>query len=400
VAVDEIEGVADALGMVRIPVVDAGVVSQEAVWARYVAPSLPCIWRGGMHDWPCSAAASRGGGSDSYTAEVAGGILRGLFGAAAQPTVPLERPPAGGEAAGYGAAVREQLPLEAALAAVARGDGYLKDWHVVRDAPAAASRALYRVPSPFADDYLNFYYDTVARVAGATAVDDYRFVYYGPRGSRTPVHHDVMYSASWSANVCGTKLWLMLPPEVSRDTLYDAWGDLCVNTLIPPPLAAALLRYLAPATGDHVPHNACAAAAVRWLTTVAAASPPAAVVPDAALHVAVQRAGDVMFVPPGWHHEVLNLATTLSVNHNWFCAASLGATWGFVAREAAAVRASIQDCRDTYASPLEWECHVQLLLRLNAAANADDVRLWCRAASIHWFDCISLRTSLPTHKCS
>jgi hypothetical protein len=37
--------------------------------------------------------------------------------------------------------------------------------------------------------------------------DDHRFVYVGRRGSRTLLHADVMRSFSWSANVCGRKLW-------------------------------------------------------------------------------------------------------------------------------------------------------------------------------------------------
>ena len=31
-----------------------------------------------------------------------------------------------------------------------------------------------------------------------------------------------------------------------------------------------------------------------------------------------QSAGECLFVPSEWHHFVLNLNDTLSVNHNWF----------------------------------------------------------------------------------
>eukprot|EP01047_Picozoa_sp_COSAG01_P093296 COSAG01_NODE_24462_length_778_cov_0.883652_2_plen_74_part_01 len=38
----------------------------------------------------------------------------------------------------------------------------------------------------------------------------------------------------------------------------------------------------------------------------------------------VQGAGETMFVPSGWHHQVHNEADALSVNHNWLTSASIG----------------------------------------------------------------------------
>jgi len=37
----------------------------------------------------------------------------------------------------------------------------------------------------------------------------------------------------------------------------------------------------------------------------------------------VQKEGEIIFVPSGWHHQVWNLETTISINHNWFNAANL-----------------------------------------------------------------------------
>lgn len=70
----------------------------------------------------------------------------------------------------------------------------------------------YRLPLYFSDDWLNAYYDHRAAQQAAAGggpsssqVSDYRFVYLGPAGTWTPVHHDVLCSYSWSANVCGRK---------------------------------------------------------------------------------------------------------------------------------------------------------------------------------------------------
>ncbi|XP_041875930.1 2-oxoglutarate and iron-dependent oxygenase JMJD4 isoform X2 [Corvus kubaryi] len=54
-----------------------------------------------------------------------------------------------------------------------RGCLYLKDWHLSRAFPELD---VYSTPVYFSSDWLNEYWDAVA-------VDDYRFVYMGPKGS-------------------------------------------------------------------------------------------------------------------------------------------------------------------------------------------------------------------------
>merc|ERR1712085_140288 len=41
-----------------------------------------------------------------------------------------------------------------------------------------------------------------------------------------------------------------------------------------------------------------------------------------------QKPGDLFFVPACWAHEVVNLTSAISVNHNWANAASLRFWWG------------------------------------------------------------------------
>uniref|UniRef100_A0A6I8NZJ2 Jumonji domain-containing protein 4 n=1 Tax=Ornithorhynchus anatinus TaxID=9258 RepID=A0A6I8NZJ2_ORNAN len=157
---------------------------------------------------------------------------------------------------------KERMPLRDYLAywtehirrgyASPRGCLYLKDWHMTRSFPRHEA---YTTPVHFSSDWLNEYCD-------ARGADDYRFVYMGPRGSWTPFHADVFRSFSWSANVCGRKRWLLFPPG-REDLLRDGHGRL--------------------------PFDATAAAP---------APPPLEV---------IQEAGEVVFVPSGWHHQVYNL---------------------------------------------------------------------------------------------
>lgn len=92
---------------------------------------------------------------------------------------------------------------------------YLKDWHLPILYPEYGA---YDLPALFADDWLNEHWaanrrDSSSRSSGDLAerrsleAGDHRFVYIGPRASCTPLHADVFFSYSWSANVCGTKRW-------------------------------------------------------------------------------------------------------------------------------------------------------------------------------------------------
>ena len=59
---------------------------------------------------------------------------------------------------------------------------YLKDWHLVLVDPT-----FYETPKYFADDWLNEFCLEMNR-------SDYRFVYIGPPGSKTPLHSKVIKS--------------------------------------------------------------------------------------------------------------------------------------------------------------------------------------------------------------
>uniref|UniRef100_A0A8C4R1H9 2-oxoglutarate and iron-dependent oxygenase JMJD4 n=1 Tax=Eptatretus burgeri TaxID=7764 RepID=A0A8C4R1H9_EPTBU len=132
---------------------------------------------------------------------------------------------------------------------------YLKDWHLCRAFPKAD---IYSTPIHFSSDWLNEFADS-------RQTDDYRFVYIGPKGSWTPFHADVLRSHSWSANMCGRKQWLFYPPG-QEDLLRDPLGNLPYDVMI-----------------DPLPNAA-----------------------PAPLEI-IQEAGEVIFVPSGWYHQVHNL---------------------------------------------------------------------------------------------
>lgn len=98
-------------------------------------------------------------------------------------------------------------------------------------------------------------------------------------------------------------------------------------------------------------------------------------------------------MPSGWHHEVLNEAPTLSINHNWLNAHNAHWSWALLAAEHGQATRLLEDCR----------CAL-LLTRLAASVN---MRL-CSAAHgwrLHWCgwtlpladDTLSRRRCCPTN---
>lgn len=90
---------------------------------------------------------------------------------------------------------------------------------------------------------------------------------------RTPFHADVFRSYSWSANICGRKKWLLYPPG-QEDYLKDRHGNLPFDVT-------------APGLQDKSVYP-------RYNQS----QPPVEI---------VQEAGEIVFIPSGWHHQVYNL---------------------------------------------------------------------------------------------
>ncbi|XP_046938399.1 2-oxoglutarate and iron-dependent oxygenase JMJD4 isoform X4 [Lynx rufus] len=178
-----------------------------------------------------------------------------------------------------------------------RGCLYLKDWHLCRDSSA---EDVFTLPVYFSSDWLNEYWDSLD-------VDDYRFVYMGPTGTWSPFHADIFRSFSWSVNICGRKKWFFFPPG-QEEALRDCHGGLPYDVTSP-----ALLDHRLYPTREHC-------------------SPPLEV---------MQEAGEMVFVPSGWHHQVHNLEDTISINHNWVNGCNLANMWHFLQQELCAVQQEV-----------------------------------------------------------
>ena len=195
---------------------------------------------------------------------------------------------------------------------------YLKDWHLMqfmetKDREKERKKKseteenglhfpLYVVPSIFERDILNPF---LRKYFGG----DYRFTYWGPAASSTALHSDVLNSFSWSFNVVGEKEWTFFcPPSLARETSLNGGGE--------------------EAEGESLSFGI------------------------------TQHEGEAIFVPSGWQHEVRNIKETVSVNHNWFTAASIDKVWECIMIEAK----SVDDECDQWGIPRnDWDARETML---------------------------------------
>ncbi|WVF67688.1 hypothetical protein IAT40_002447 [Kwoniella sp. CBS 6097] len=206
------------------------------------------------------------------------------------------------------------------------GDGlYVKDWHLMAEIEGEGRgvEEVYAVPECLRDDWLNPPYTPGPR-------PNFRFTYIGPPLTYTPLHRDVYGSYSWSANIVGRKVWWLFPPD-RLDAVKDRNGELLFD-----------VRELE-GEGEGVK--------------------------------ILQEEGEIIFVPSGWHHQVVNLDFCISINHNFFSSPTLPRIYDTLVQSQKRVEESIADVKDMIIERLgseghewegEWVEEVQGLLERDA----------------------------------
>jgi len=136
----------------------------------------------------------------------------------------------------------------------------------------------WEVPPFFGEDLFNL----------MTDVDrpDYRWFLVGCPRSGSPFHQDPHRTSAWNALIAGRKRWALYPPHV-----------------LPPGVDEELIDteyYASPEV-------------MKWYTEYYPFIPPEQMPLEC-----VQEPGEIIFVPSGWWHQVLNLSETVAVTQN-FC---------------------------------------------------------------------------------
>ena len=84
--------------------------------------------------------------------------------------------------------------------------------------------------------------------------------------------------------------------------------------------------------------------------------------------IVFQEAGETVFVPSGWYHQVWNITDTISVNHNWFNGCNIVEIWLNLYEHYQKVVDEISDCKDMD----EFAEHCQVMLKASYGMNFKD----------------------------
>lgn len=213
----------------------------------------------------------------------------------------------------------DKMTFKDAVRLVREENYYLKDFHFYKINQSNG----YKLPKVLQDDFLNEYFDHLG-------IDDYRFMYLGADGTFTPLHHDVLKSFSWSVNLTGFKKWTFISPE-QECLLKDKLGNTLENI------------------HDYDRHQFTEAAKIVVLELD-------------------QRPGEIMFVPSGWYHQVVNVGETLSINHNWINSHNLNCVFQYLEN----VFLEIKELIKEYSQMDDFQGHCQKILKANCGMNMDE----------------------------
>ena len=242
---------------------------------------------------------------------------------------------------------------------------YLKDWHFTRD---VIDYCPYTTPALFTSDWLNEFCSQRVDLK-----DDYKFVYMGGKGTWTPLHYDVFRSYSWSSNIVGTKMWILFPSgdekclkNMRGELIYDVMSELKAT-----PAGEYMRNLLRGALGDKERFREFSLTTGDINCFKGNYKLKIGSLDLIRVIVVLQKKGETIFVPSGWHHQVHNLDDVISINHNWINACNLYEMWTNLRDELERVRESISDCVEMEG----WHSQCQLILSSLAGM---DYTMFCK----------------------
>ena len=170
-----------------IPVVNGQELTYAEAYRRFFEPNLPFVVTGLTNDWPACADWLTIGPAVN-TRQPNWPLLEERFGESSVSVVDCSEAQSEDEQARSPA----EMEFKDVIAMWRNGQGeklYIKDWHLAKEARASGTgvpddKPFYRVPHIFQDDWMHNYYRHSTN-------DDFAFVYFGRKGTFTPLHRDV-----------------------------------------------------------------------------------------------------------------------------------------------------------------------------------------------------------------
>ena len=131
----------------------------------------------------------------------------------------------------------------------------------------------------------------------------WKWLLIGPKYSGTAVHVDPLGTSAWNRLLFGEKLWLLFPPETPAELFK--WNQ----------------------------NDSFCEEASDWLINVYPRTKCNSWPQEYKPLVAFQYPGDVIFVPAGWWHVVLNLKTSVAVTQNFVSEDNFALAWEKTSKE-------------------------------------------------------------------
>ncbi|KAI8345715.1 hypothetical protein B0O80DRAFT_393874 [Mortierella sp. GBAus27b] len=150
------------------------------------------------------------------------------------------------------------------------------------------------VPVYFREDFFG--------MMGKDKRPDYRWLIVGPARSGSTFHKDPNATSAWNAVITGSKKWIMFPPHILPPGVFTNEDESEVTSPV---------------------------SLMEWFSNFYASSQ----LPDDPAHRPLEgicREGEIMFVPRGWWHAVVNLEDCIAVTQNYVGSHNLKETMQFL----------------------------------------------------------------------
>ncbi|CAJ0937093.1 unnamed protein product, partial [Mesorhabditis belari] len=144
-----------------------------------------------------------------------------------------------------------------------------------------------------------FWEDDLFRYAEMKKRPPHRWIVFGPARSGTAIHIDPLGTSAWNALIHGHKRWVLIPPDAPK----------------------ALVKPMKHEAGKHPDE------AVTWFNTVYKRVRSSSWPKEYPIIECRQAPGEVMFVPAGWWHVVINESVTVAITQNLCSIANLHIVW-------------------------------------------------------------------------
>jgi len=282
-----------------VPTEEVSSITLKKFLTKYEEKNQPVLIKGATRSWPAVQKWNQ-----EYLIEQTHGVsFRATSGAAPLPAqFRME------SYAKYCASTVEEAPL------------YLFDRTFAKTCPQLLEDYVNALKSscPYFDSDAEHGHDLFS-LLGADRRPDHRWIIVGPKRSGSSFHIDPNATHAWNAPIIGRKRWIFYPPGINPPGVFPSpSGD---DVAMPISLGEWFLTYW----NDHVKERTNPNVSKRPL--------------ECTVHP-----GDILFVPHGWWHCVLNLDDGLSVGltQNYVSSSNLPSVLRFLKMK----KTQISGCRD------------------------------------------------------